>query len=260
MKALGKTVLHAAGQCFAGLADLLLPAVCGACGSGEVAADGLCQRCGRELLSMVALPYCPRCAATIGPNVPVRQDGCAACPTVLGRFAEVIRLGPYGPPLRSMIQQLKYHRQEVMLRRLGDLLCQAVAARADVETLDVVMPVPMHWRRRLARRYDHARAIAAELAGRLGLPLGDELVRAKYTPPQVQLPRTRRVEVIRGAFALRSNVAVRGAHVLLVDDVTTTGATASEAARTLLSGQASKVTLAVMAKAEPPTAYSKQLQ
>ncbi len=205
---------------------------------------------------MVALPYCPRCGATVGPNIPVREDGCSACPSTLPRFARVVRLGPYAAPLRRIIQQLKYRGTDQMLARLGQLLCEAVATRTDSDTLDVVIPVPMHWRRRLVRGTDHARAIAHQLARRLDLPLGDDLVRTRHTPPQVNLPRTRRIEIVRGAFALRSSAAVEGAHVLLVDDVTTTGATANESAKTLLSAGASKVTLAVLAKAEPPTAYT----
>ena len=68
-----------------------------------------------------------------------------------------------------------------------------------------------------------------------------------------------RFEYVQGAFGLAAAHSVAGAHVLLIDDVTTTGATANEAARTLLAGRAEHVTLAVVAKAEPPTAYAEQL-
>jgi len=122
--------------------------------------------------------------------------------------------------------------------------------------LDLVMPVPMHWRRRLSRGYDHARAIGLQIGKHLHLPVGDELVRTRHTPRQVQLSRTKRIEIVRGAFGLRSNSPITSANVLLVDDVTTTGATANEATRTLLAGGASKVFLAVLSKAEPPTAYA----
>jgi len=248
-------VLHAAKLCAAGLDDLFLPAVCGACGSTEVASDCLCGQCAVALLSMVSLPYCVRCGATIGPNIPISQDGCSVCPTTLPRFESVVRLGPYAQPIRGAIHELKYRKREAMLRRLGQLLAEAVSARASC-TLDVAVPVPMHWRRRLVKGYDHARAIGRQIARELHLPLGDELIRVRYTPPQVRLPRTKRIENVRGAFGMRSPVAIQGAHVLLVDDVTTTGATANEATRVLLAGGASKVILAVVAKAEPPRAYA----
>lgn len=238
------------------LLDLFLPEVCGACGAADPTGGGLCEPCGRMLLSMVALPYCPRCGTTAGPNIPIREDGCAGCPSTLPRFSAVVRLGPYANPLRSVIHELKYRRHQDMLRRLGELLGEAVIARTEVETLDVVIPVPMHWRRRLAKGFDHARVLGRELARYLDLPLGDELIRIRHTPPQVHYSRTQRIENVRGAFGLRSAATIKGAHVLLVDDVTTTGATANEATRTLLSGGAAKVTLGVVAKAEPPTAYA----
>jgi len=169
-------------------------------------------------------------------------------------------LGPYTGCLRQAIRDLKYRRRLSLRGRLTHLLAQRIGADDDeggqTGRTDVVVAVPMHWLRRLGRGFDHARAIAAGLARELRLPLGRELVRIRNTPPQVHLPRTRRLENVRGAFAIRSPGAVAGTNVLLVDDVTTTGATADEATRTLLAAGADRVTLAVLAKAEPPTAYA----
>ena len=246
--------------CLRGVADMLLPDVCGACGGREVDAGGLCDRCNRELLSLVALPTCPRCGHTLGPNVPVRADGCAGCPDVLPRFERIFRLGPYCGPLRLAIRNLKFHRQQRLRERLTRLLAARVEAEWSGAPCDVAVAVPMHWRRRLARGFDHARSITSRLAAELAVPLGCELVRVRNTPPQTRLPRTKRIENIRGAFDVRSPATLRGANVLLVDDVTTTGATANEAARTLLGAGAHRVALAVLAKSEPPTAYAHALQ
>jgi ComF family protein len=251
-------VLDGLLQLSASLVDLVLPESCAACG-GDVADGSLCRDCNVRLLGLVALPYCPRCGSTLGPNIPARDDGCRACPDTLPRFTQVIRLGPYADPLRSAIRDLKYRRQEVLRRRLGKLLAEAVAGKASERPFDLAMAVPMHWRRRLGRPYDHARVLAGVVADALGLPLGNELVRVRHTPPQVHLTRSRRIENVRGAFGLsggKGPSTLRGAHVLLIDDVTTTGATANEAARTLLEGGASAVTVAVIAKSEPPTAYA----
>ncbi len=253
------TVWTAVRQCLAGLADLLLPNLCAACDAADVSDAGLCSQCNVDLLSLVSLAYCPRCGATVGPNIPVREGGCWACPNPLPRFAEVIRLGPYARPIRSVVQALKYRRQEAMVARLGELLSQGVQAKCPDRPPDVVVSVPMHWRRRLIRGCDHARLLALAVAGNLSVPLGRELVRVRNTPPQVHLPRTRRIENMRGAFAAVDKQSLAGAHVLLVDDVTTTGATANEATRALLAGGADRVTLAVVAKAEPPRAYSQHL-
>ncbi len=203
---------------------------------------------------------CPRCGGSLGPNIPARFDGCGQCQHTLPRFSRVHRLGPYTGCLRQTIRDLKYRRHLRLRGRLTHLLAQRIQAASDegggADRPDVVLPVPMHWLRRLGRGFDHARAIAKGLARELNLPLGCELVRIRNTPPQVHLPRTRRLTNVRGAFAVRSPGTIAGARVLLVDDVTTTGATADEATRTLLDAGADRVTLAVLAKAEPPRAYA----
>lgn len=239
----------------AGLADLVWPDVCGACGAADADEHGLCDECNRAMLAHVSLPYCRRCGSTLGPHVAARDDGCWSCPATLFRFNPVIRLGPYAGPLRGAVHRLKYRRGGCC-GRLASMLAEAVAAQPAAEPFDLVMPIPMHWRRRLARGHDHARMLACGIGRRLGLPVGDELIRVRNTPPQVHLSRTRRMANVRNAFSVARPRSIAGATVLLVDDVTTTGATSNEAARTLLRAGAEHVALAVVAKAEPPTAYT----
>jgi ComF family protein len=121
---------------------------------------------------------------------------------------------------------------------------------------DLILSIPMHWRRRFSRGCDHAKLIAQTIAHELDLPIGYELTRCRHTPPQARLSRTRRIENVKGAFAAKASATLAGAHVLLVDDVSTTGATADEAAKTLLAAGASSVTLAILAKAQPPKAFA----
>jgi predicted amidophosphoribosyltransferase len=143
-----------------------------------------------------------------------------------------------------------------MLDRLAAMLTEAIAARLPNEFFDLIMPAPMHWRRRLSRGEDLARRLSASIAAGLKLPLGHELVRIRHTAQQARLPRTRRLTNVKGAFAVRGKSTIAGASIVLVDDVTTTGATADEASRTLLKAGASKVTLAVLAKVDPARAYA----
>lgn len=254
--------------CAAGALDLLLPAVCVACGREDISDGGLCQTCNLKLLNLVAGPYCPRCGSGLPPGSDDRED-CRHCPATLPRFESVVRLGSYQDPLRAAVRGMKYHRQESLRRRLGGLLATAVRTRAFTvgekpgvaglaKPPELVLSVPMHWRRRIARGYDHARILAAAVARELDLPLGHELVRVRYTPPQARLSKSRRLENVRGSFGVTGRSTLAGAHILLVDDVTTTGATADEAARVLLHAGASSVTLAVLAKSEPPRAYAEQ--
>ncbi|MCY2931959.1 MAG: ComF family protein [Planctomycetota bacterium] len=239
-----------------GMVDLIWPDVCLACSRADAEEGGLCEPCGRTLLSHVSLPYCPRCGATLGPNILPRLDGCGSCPTALPRFDRVVRLGPYAAPLRTIVRELKYHRRVELCGRMGGLLAQAVTAACDDGPPDVILPVPMHWRRRLARGHDHSRVLARAIARPLKLPIGDELIRVRHTPAQVGLTRAQRQENIRGAFGVVRAETLGGAHVLLVDDVTTTGATADEAAAMLAKAGARRVSLAVIAKSEPPAAYA----
>jgi competence protein ComFC len=245
------------GDILRGVGELVFPPACLACDADTDGRDTLCDACHKDLLELAALPYCPRCGSSIGPNVPIREDGCAGCPSVLPRFARVHRLGPYRRPIRPGVLRLKYHRDGVIARRLALLLAEGIRRRrsADAGELDLVLPVPMHYGRQFVRGGDHSQRLAAILTRRLGVPLGDDLIRVKDTPPQVHLPRTRRIENVRDAFAVRRGGDVSGAAVLLVDDVTTTGATANEATRALLRAGARRVELAVLAKAEPPSAY-----
>ena len=240
------------------LVDLILPDLCAACGCNDIAADGLCEDCAKVLLQLVGIPYCPRCGASQGPNIPIRSDGCWACSTVLGRMSQVVRLGPYSGPLRKMIHELKYRNHRGMLRYLAGLLAEAFTARCPQISPDLVIPVPMHWARRISRGYNHSEALACALGAELGLPLGNELVRLRHTPQQTTLSRTSRRENVRGAFGVVRKSNLHGASILLVDDVTTTGATADESTKALLDAGASNVYLAVIAKAEPPRAYASQ--
>ena len=240
--------------------QLLWPPTCAGCGTQEHEDHGFCPTCSGALLALTALPYCPRCGATTGLGVEVGEAGCGACPRVMFRFARLVRLAPFAGPVRSGVHAAKYRRGGDAGGRLGRLLAEAAAARLAEMELDVVLPVPMHWLRRLQRGRDHSVELARPVARRLGLPVGDELVRVRNTPPQVGLPASRRAGNVRGAFEARHRRGLSGARVLLVDDVMTTGSTMNEAARTLLEAGAERVVAAVIARAEPPSAYSEALR
>ena len=249
-------IARAAGGVARGLVDLWLPPICSACEADDVAEGGLCEECNFRLLGLVSLRYCPLCGSTVGPNIPLRDDGCGVCPTPMPRWDRVVRLGPYSSPLRTVVRQLKYRRRGIILSRLAKMWAQAIETHLPGAAFDVAVPIPPHWRRRLAHGCDHTAILAAGLARQLRLPVGRELLRVRNTPPQVWLPKSRREKNIRGAFRVVSDSAVAGAHILLIDDVTTTGATAGEASRVLLAAGASRVDLAVLAKTEPPSAFA----
>jgi ComF family protein len=116
--------------------------------------------------------------------------------------------------------------------------------------VEVVVPVPLYWLRRLTRGYNQSAAVAGGVARVLGLPCRPRwLRRVRNTPKQVGQSLAARQENVRGAFRARRRAPLAGRSVLLVDDVMTTGATLGEAARALRAAGAARVAVAALARA-----------
>jgi ComF family protein len=177
------------------------------------------------------------------------DSGCSACRDESLPFEAAVRLGRYDGPLRDVILRMKHHTGEALAELLGELWADRVGPRLLALQPEVVVPVPLHWWRRWRRGYNQSAALAHSLADRLKLPCHPGwLRRIRNTPPQTSQTLAGRRENVRGAFRARYGVPLRQRSVLLVDDVMTTGATASEAARALLKGGAARVLVAVLAR------------
>ena len=148
---------------------------------------------------------------------------------------------------RRLVHALKFRGHDILAARAGARRAAAAGAGALLEAgLDAVVPVPSTPRRNRDRGYDPGALLAAETARSVGRPLRRLLARVREAPPQSTVPAAARHRNVRGAFA--SPGRTRGLRLLLVDDVMTTGATAFEAARTLLEAGASSVDLLVLAR------------
>lgn len=153
-----------------------------------------------------------------------------------------------------MIAALKYRRLTYLGEHLGKALAEGLPPLADLADAGaLVTSVPLHWRRRLGRGFDHAAAIARPLARRLGLAYAPLLRRRRPTRPQVGMARAARLENPRGSFALRRSASpvlegLGGRPVLLVDDVATTGATLGHAAACLVAAGTGRPTAVVVAR------------
>ncbi len=137
--------------------------------------------------------------------------------------------------LRAIVHALKYGGRRRVAGPLAERL--AAAGAGILDGADVVVPVPLHRARQRARGFNQA----AELAQRLGVPVAHLLRRVRATPSQTDLPAARRHANVRGAFALARGASPRGATVVLVDDVETTGATLEACARVLRDAGAKEV-------------------
>ncbi len=234
-----------------GLLQLLYPQVCAVCGASIGSEQKyFCAACRSAL---VADPHmsCPRCATTVGPYVDT-ADGCSHCRALNLHFDRAVRMGPYEGTLRELILRMKYPGGETIATMLAQVWAEAIEPRVRQFAVNVVIPVPLHWRRRWTRGFNQCEALGQVIAGLLRIPCRPGwLRRVRNTPPQVkESPAGRRINV-RGAFKVRSGAKLDGRAVLLVDDVLTTGTTCNEAARALVKSGAARVSVAVIAHAMP---------
>ena len=150
--------------------------------------------------------------------------------------------------LREVVLRLKSRSGEMLAECLGHLWARHVAERLRAVGAHLVIPVPLHWRRRWSRGFNQSQLLADGIAQRLNLTCESRwLRRIRHTPHQMNLGATERRANLRGAFGTSSAANLKGKTVLLVDDVLTTGSTASEAARALRLAGASKVVVVVLA-------------
>jgi ComF family protein len=147
-----------------------------------------------------------------------------------------------------MILDIKYRGRTLMLRDLARMFIAAFE-NLDID-FDLIIPVPVHYLRRIARNLDHTFLLAEALGKIMPAPVSRELVRIRNTPPQSDLSRNKRTDNVRNAFRAKNRLILEGANILLVDDIATTIATANESARVLLDAGVSSVTLAIIARTE----------
>ena len=161
----------------------------------------------------------------------------------------------YKPPFEAVIHGLKFGKLEFLGQDLADGLHQLVLDEAP-ET-EIVVPIPLYWHRRMTRGYNQARAIAAPLARRLGIPMIHALRRRRPTRPQARLKRGEREINLRLAFApvRHRSAKIAGRRLLLVDDVVTTGATLEAAASCLRNHGAHSVWAVTAGRTPGPNGY-----
>jgi ComF family protein len=202
----------------------------------------------------------PRCMLCGDRGQPPCLDLCAACERTLPASAQSIQqlpgqLGPclapfsYDYPLAYLLQGLKYSGRLAIGRVLGMLLAEQIAAAGLHRDVEVLLPVPLHPARHAVRGYNQSTEIARWISRRLNRPLETRLASRRVdTPPQVGLGIEQRRSNLRGAFAV--SAAVRGRHLTLIDDVTTTGSTLGELASALLDAGAAGISAWCVARAE----------
>lgn len=231
--------------------DLLFPAICLVCDTalGHDRRDPLCGPCWLGI-ERITPPWCDVCGLpfpTFDPSrsavVAGRCQPCAAGPPP---FAYARAAGLYAGPLREAIHALKFAGKRTVARPLADLVAEQarLGLAADV---DALVPVPLAPARERERGFNQARLVAERLGRVLAVPVRPGwLARTRSTAPQANLSAAERHTNVRGAFA--APPAVAGRHVVVVDDVFTTGATAADCARALLDAGARRVGVLTVAR------------
>lgn len=254
---------RSAAALYAGLVEAVFPADCLGCG-GWIGSERtwVCGDCEAALQQLSAVPYCPRCGRSSAP-ASWRAGRCPGCRTERHwNCRGIVRLGAYEPLLRKMVTQLKYAGSERSAECLGAGLAEALQAAHWFDEVDYLIPVPMHWWRRIQRPVDHAAMLARAIHTVTRRPvLRSPLRRRLYAPSQTGLSTyRRRLLNVRGAFEVRGWRArqLRGRTVCIVDNLVVSGATLWECAKVLRRAGAAQVYAAVVASAthgstRPPT-------
>ncbi|MBK96398.1 MAG: hypothetical protein CMJ79_11925 [Planctomycetaceae bacterium] len=243
--------------------DLLFPPMCISCRQCLVDAkksgvDLLCHTCCRSLLEDMTgrcrvcgypRPLVPDSAATVGmpvDSVWTESLNCPECEEVGFGFERIYLVGSYQGRLQELLLQAKASTSGYVGFTLGQLL----AGRLVNSDVDQIVAVPMHWRRRLMRNQSPATMIARGLSYKTGIPLNLRMLLARrLTKKQGMLSPRQRIRNVERAFRVRGSRLHTAKHILLVDDVMTTGATLAEISRALQDYGVDQISVAVVCRA-----------
>lgn len=223
-----------------------------------------CRICQQPLHGWTRIPVCAGCLKSPAPHEadyfcsscntpfvnawPLDDKGvCTACRSGLQRFDTAASFGLYEGGLRTLIHLYKYSGMKPLARTLAAYLERALSVD---QPIDAVVPVPLYWRRKWARGFNQSELLAREVAKHRKLPLIDALWRKKATAAQAGLSSAGRRRNVAGVFFARRGANVTGKRILLIDDVMTTGATASACAAALKRAGAKSVSLLTLARVD----------
>jgi ComF family protein len=227
--------------------DTALPPLCPACRNLVGEQGGLCASCWSKL-AFITPPYCERLGIPFvyDPGPGILSMEAIADPPSYQRARAAVR---FDETARTLVHAFKYGDRTDLAPIMGGWMAQA--GRMLLEDADALIPVPLHWRRFWARRFNQAAELAKAIAAISHVPVAHEVLkRVRATAQQVGLKATERAENVQGAFRVPAELrdAVHGKRLVLVDDVLTSGATLETCARALLRAGAANVDVLVFAR------------
>jgi ComF family protein len=231
--------------------DVALPPLCPSCREPLGDGVGLCAGCWSKL-SFIEPPYCARLGIpfTYDPGPGLLSMEAIAAPPAYDRARAAVR---YDDIARALVLSFKYGDRLDLAPMMGRWMART--GHVLIAEADALLPVPLHWRRLWARRFNQSAALCMAISETCGLPvLHETLKRVRATPQQVGLSKPQRADNVQGAFRVppEHKAAVAGRRLLLVDDVLTSGATVDACARALLRAGAAHVDVLVFARVVAP--------
>jgi ComF family protein len=226
--------------------DIALPTLCVACRE-PVAGEGVCAACWARL-SFIAEPFCPKLGIPFvydpGPGLLSMQA--IADPPAYARARAAVR---YDEVAKTLVHALKYQDRTDLAPTMGRWMARA--GQELLQEADLLVPVPLHWRRGWSRRYNQSGALARVIGRHSGVKVnGNALLRVRPTRQQIGLSRSERETNVQGAFKVADDrkTDIQGRRLVLVDDVLTSGSTTDACARALLRARAAQVDVLVFAR------------
>jgi len=230
--------------------DFCYPGACAMCQAYAPGSCALCDGCMANLAEQERAPACDRCAMPLASY----GDPCPYCRDKgVHPFDRIVRLGVFEDPLKHLIHQAKYHHRWPLVEFIAERLSEQERVKGLLTKTQVLVAVPLHPIRHIRRGYNQAELLAQRLA-----KINDHLkarkpaVRLRNTETQTHIKsHDKRIENLRDAFGLVKPRCIRGKHVVIVDDVMTTGATLRSFARCLKDAEPASLSAIVIAIADP---------
>ena len=155
-----------------------------------------------------------------------------------------------GNPMQSLLHQIKYKGRPDIARKLGELTGQTMMKYYSTDEFDIMIPVPLHWRKQRKRGYNQSVQIAKGIQKHFEIPVRLEIKRVNYGKTQTFKNRYERLESLTNSFSLKNPDNIHGKNILLIDDVITTGSTLEHIAEILLENNANSVSILAIAYTE----------
>ena len=236
---------RAFGYGLARIADVMMPPQCAACAAPLERTAALCPRCWSDV-SFIERPYCARL------GIPFPYDAgpdALSAAALAGDFPydRVRSVALYDGPVRDLVTALKFAGRVSHAPMMSAWMARA--GREMIDEAQIIAPVPMHWLRLARRHHNQAALLARHIAADSGARLAPGLLRRRRnTRPQTGLSASARARNLTGAIALARTARLKDTSILLIDDVFTTGATATACARVLKRAGAARVDVLTFAR------------